>query len=121
MSIEPRLCQQKWQLENHYASSGQNCTLNFINATWKCENRRTSENALLLYSDFLYLQECFEDGFLHVPLLVLLLAEDELVQVILQVVGDPGTAVAVVHAEVGQVRVLVQVRESGTSEKVKTF
>ena len=65
MDIKPRIWQQKWQLEHHNVSnyyssvpiisticgenfsSGQNYTLNFMNATGKCENRQTSENALL--------------------------------------------------------------------------
>ena len=70
------MCVQKWQLEHHRASnyyfyyqkvvlfvtkiaflcflwisSGQNYTLNFVDATCKCENRPTSENTLLV-TDF---------------------------------------------------------------------
>lgn len=60
---------------------------------------------------FSYQQKRLEDGLLHVSLLVLGLVEDELVQVVLEVVGDAGAAVAVVHAEEGQVRVALQVRE----------
>ena len=32
-----------------WTSSGQNCTLNIMDATQKCENRRTSENTLFCY------------------------------------------------------------------------
>ena len=57
MNIKPRICQQKWQLEHH------NVSLNFMNGTRKCENHRTSENALLLCCDDIYwtfLQGFFE-------------------------------------------------------------
>ena len=73
MNIKTRICVQKWQLEprnvsNYYfyyeevvpfvmkiaiscfirTSSVQNDTLNFVDATWICENRPTSENILFL-------------------------------------------------------------------------
>ena len=32
-----------------WSSSGQNYTLNFVDATWKYKNRRTSENTILLF------------------------------------------------------------------------
>ena len=75
----------------------------------------------LFLSFFLsYQKECFEDGLLHVSLLVLLLVQDELVQVVLEVVGHPGPAVAVVHAEEGQVGVALQVGEGRAPAKERT-
>ena len=82
MDMQLRTCQKKWQLghynvSNYYpsvpimsticgkklhffcflwTSSVKNYTLNFMNATRKCDNRRTSENALLpmIFRVFLY-------------------------------------------------------------------
>ena len=75
MKLKTRICVQKLQLEHHIASnyyfycqkvvpfvtkiaffcflwtsSGQNYTLNFVDATWKHENRPTSENTLLYFT-----------------------------------------------------------------------
>ena len=62
------------------------------------------------------LQKCFDDGLLHVSLLILLLVEDELVKVVLQVVRDAGAAVAVVDGEESQLGVALEVRKRGTPE-----
>ena len=63
-----------------------------------------------------YLQKGLEDGFLHVAPAILGLVEDELVEVVLQVVGHSRAAVAVVDAEEGQVGIGLEVREGRASE-----
>ena len=49
-------------LLNKLTSSGQKYTINLVDATQKCENRRASENALFFcnYSKFKSEQELFE-------------------------------------------------------------
>ena len=60
-----------------------------------------------------YLKERLHDRLLHVALLILGLVQNELVQMVLEVIGDAGAAVAVVDREVGQLGVTLQVGKRG--------
>ena len=60
-------------------------------------------------------QKWFENCLREVALLVLLLGQDELVQVVLQVVGNPGPPVSIVDCEEPEVRITVQIGEGGAT------
>ena len=120
MNIKIRICVQKWQREhpNYYfyyqkvvpfvtkiaffcflwTSSGQNGTLNFVDAACKCENRPTSENTLLCH---IYLP----DSPVESTPVIRSEARIPSVEIVTAVVSDPGVSNIAVAAEVAARRI----------------